>query len=137
MRDYRYTDSPKIPDIPFPPPQLGPSASRQKQAGEYAWERTQAHGCEKQEESSETRGGKVDEGLIHPIARDHISDRAELLTAGSEPPPPSEKPHSDPRSSPESKEAEGFSPDRALRQAGCAVHTSQELSTVLREHCFL
>lgn len=108
-----------------------------KQAGEYAGERTQAHGCEKQEESSETRGSKADKGLIHSVARGCISDRAELLTAVSEPPPPSEKPHSDACSSPESKEAEGFSPDRALCQVGCVVYSSQELSTVLREHCFL
>lgn len=95
-----------------------------KQAGEHAWERTQAHGCEKQEESSETRGSKADEGLIHPVASGRISDRAELLTAVSKPPAHSEKPHSDTHSSPESKEAEGFIPDRALCQAGCVVYSA-------------
>lgn len=137
LRDNRYADSPKIPDIytsHHPNSLLLPAGK--KQAGEYAWERTRAHGCAKQE-SSQTRGSKADEGLIHPVARGNISDRAERLTAVSKPPPPPEKSHSDAPSSLESKEAEGYSPDRALCQAGSVVDSSRELSTVLREHCLL
>lgn len=137
LRDNRYADSPKIPDIctsHHPSSLLLPAGK--KQAGVYAWERTRAHGCAKQE-SSETRGSKADEGLIHPVARGNISDRAELLTAISKFPLPLEKPHSDALSSLESKEAEGYSPDRALCQAGSGVYSSQELSTVLREDCLL